>query len=428
MKRKIAFLSLVSLLVLALSLAGCGKQTSSTTTTTTTSGNTTTTTSKPATVNFAIIAPASGGFGTSGTHMVEAFKMAISEINAAGGIWGGTKINPMIYDSKSDVAQAQAAATKAVMDDNCIIVGGSYEAGSERVVQAFLKSKNIPYVNAAAMDNDSIKNGYPGFVTVAPQQMTAVNAQMRYFAAQGKKSFIYVAPQVDYCTINDAAMQKWGTDNATTGLKVMPTIYFDVSSADITAQVTKAISQNPDVLEVGAFSGTWAAQVAATVTNLGYKGQVVEDLNALNKFETDAVAAAGYIADGWIAEYYFPLYDDPSNTANYKFGQAWVAAYPNEGLGNLDDAAICGYQVGYVMALAMNIAGPGATAQQIDDAYRKINWVSPLGYNLTFNSDGQAQFKEMFMYRFDKSKNTVVKIATLPVLDTDITFPLRGTK
>src|SRR5947208_8287805 len=84
----------------------------------------------------------SGTGATSGTNFNDGVKLAVKEINAAGGILG-RKIEYMASDTQSQPQIAKALAVKAV-DDGAYVVMGPVFSGSILVSMAETKRAGIP--------------------------------------------------------------------------------------------------------------------------------------------------------------------------------------------------------------------------------------------------------------------------------------------
>ena len=60
-------------------------------------------------IKIAVIDPLSGPFANVGEAMVRFTRLAVDDINARGGVLGGTKFEVIAFDSKSSPQEAQLA-------------------------------------------------------------------------------------------------------------------------------------------------------------------------------------------------------------------------------------------------------------------------------------------------------------------------------
>jgi len=96
----------------------------------------------------------SGPVATYGQESVDGVKMAIDEINAAGGV-NGKKIELVIYDTKSEPAEALTLATKLMTQDKVLAIIGPATSGSFGATIPAANQYKIPVISGSAT-NDSV--------------------------------------------------------------------------------------------------------------------------------------------------------------------------------------------------------------------------------------------------------------------------------
>ena len=82
----------------------------------------TTAANKP--IKIGVVLPLSGGFEIYGNLGVRGAKMAVAEINAAGGVLDGRPLELIIEDNKTDPKTAVEKAKKLVMRDKVVALMG----------------------------------------------------------------------------------------------------------------------------------------------------------------------------------------------------------------------------------------------------------------------------------------------------------------
>ena len=113
----------------------------------------------------------SGTGATSGTNFDNGIKLAVKEINAAGGILG-RKVDYVSYDTQSQPGVAKALAQKAV-DENAYVVMGPVFTGSIMVSMAETRRAEIP--NFTGGEGASItQQGNPYIFRTSFTQATAM--------------------------------------------------------------------------------------------------------------------------------------------------------------------------------------------------------------------------------------------------------------
>ena len=81
------------------------------------------------TVKIGAIAEMTGANASYGTSMMRGFKLAVKEINAAGGI-NGKKLQLVEADTKSEPAEAANAMSKLISQDKVPMVAGIFTSSS----------------------------------------------------------------------------------------------------------------------------------------------------------------------------------------------------------------------------------------------------------------------------------------------------------
>tara|TARA_R110002074_G_scaffold36203_5_gene98672 strand:- start:4556 stop:5746 length:1191 start_codon:yes stop_codon:yes gene_type:complete len=111
------------------------------------------------TVNIGVLLGFTGPIESLTPHMADGAELAMAEVNAAGGILGGTMINPVRADDGCiDSALAQASAERLVTSDNVIAIMGADCSGVTRAVL-----ENVAMANGIPMISPSATS--PGFST-----------------------------------------------------------------------------------------------------------------------------------------------------------------------------------------------------------------------------------------------------------------------
>jgi branched-chain amino acid transport system substrate-binding protein len=196
-------------------------------------------------VKIAGLVELSGTGTTSGTNFNDGVKLAVKEINAAGGILG-RKIEYTASDTQSQPQIAKALAIKAV-DDGAYVVMGPVFSGSILVSMSETQKARIPNFTggeAAAIT----QQGDPYIFRTSFTQTTAMPKVARYLADNLKAKSVAII-----YTNNDFG--KGGRDVflkaiAPKGIKVLADISTDPGQLDFSGAVLKAKQANADVIFV----------------------------------------------------------------------------------------------------------------------------------------------------------------------------------
>jgi len=187
----------------------------------------------------------SGTGATSGTNFDNGIKLAVKEINAAGGILG-RQVEYTSSDTQSSPAIAKALAQKAV-DQGAYVVMGPVFSGSIIVSMAETRRAEIPNFTGGEAANIT-QQGNPYIFRTSFTQSTAMPKVARYIKDQVK------AKNVAMIWVNND-FGKGGRDVImkaldVQGIKVTADISTDPGQVDMSGAVLKAKQANADALFV----------------------------------------------------------------------------------------------------------------------------------------------------------------------------------
>lgn len=253
---------------------------------------------------------------TSGTNFDNGIKLAVKEINAAGGILG-KKIDYVSYDTQSNPGVAKGLTDKAV-DDGAYVVMGPVFSGSIMVSMASTKRAEIPNFTggeAAAIT----QQGNPYVFRTSFTQSTAMPKIANYIKDQVK------AKTVDIVYVNND-FGKGGRDLIikaleARGIKVAADISSEPGQVDFSSVVVKAKQSNADAL----FAYTNEEESARLLRELkkqGYKKPVLGETVLTSQ---KVIELAGDAANGAIA--HVGLTADAPQAGVKKFDAAFQKEY-----------------------------------------------------------------------------------------------------
>jgi branched-chain amino acid transport system substrate-binding protein len=187
----------------------------------------------------------SGTGATAGTNFDNGVKLAVKEINAAGGILG-RKIEYTSMDTQSAPQTAKALAQKAI-DQGAYVVMGPVFSGSFIVSMAETKRAEIPNFTGGEAANIT-QQGNPYVFRTSFTQSTAMPKLARYIKNDVKAKTIAVV-----WVNNDFG--KGGRDSMTKaleaeGIKVLADISTDPGQVDFSSAVLKVKQSNADAVFV----------------------------------------------------------------------------------------------------------------------------------------------------------------------------------
>ena len=126
-------------------------------------------------VKIAMVVPISGSSAPTGAYMRNGAQLAVDEINKAGGVLKGRKLELMVEDEACDAQQAVASANKAVSSGAVVSVGG-YCSGATLPTLPIFQKANVPMIIPAANSQELVAQGLKNVFMIngtGKQQSTA---------------------------------------------------------------------------------------------------------------------------------------------------------------------------------------------------------------------------------------------------------------
>ena len=241
----------------------------------------------------------SGPFGSTGQPMFDAIRIAVDEVNAAGGLLG-RKIELTNYDTQSTIAlYSQYAQRLALQDRVDVVHGGISSASREAIRPVFDRYRVLYFYNVLYEGGVCDMDCYCTGTTPAQTVSKLVEYSLKTW---GKKVYI-LAADYNYGQITAKWMAKYAHDGGGT---VQAVEFFPLDVTSFTASISKIQSAKPDVVLsalVGsnhtAFYRQWAAagmkkKIPIASTTFG----LVNELATLDPAVSDGIISGfGYFQE-----------------------------------------------------------------------------------------------------------------------------------
>jgi len=234
----------------------------------------------------------SGGGATAGTNFDNGVKLAVKEINAAGGILG-RKIDLQSLDTQTNPGIAKALSQKAV-DDGAYVVMGPVFSGSIIVSMAETKKAEVTNFTGGEAANIT-QQGNPYIFRTSFTQSTAMPKLARYIKDTLKaKSVAIIYVNNDFGKGGRDVMIK---ALEAQGIKVAADISTDPGQVDFSGAVLKAKQSNADALFVYS-NEEESARALRELRKQGYDKPIVGETTLTGQ---KVIELAGDAANGAIA-------------------------------------------------------------------------------------------------------------------------------
>ncbi len=339
----------------------------------------------------------SGSGTTAGTNYDNGVKLAVAEINAAGGILG-RKINYTSWDTQTQPGVAKALASKAI-DQGAPLVMGPVYSGSILVSMAETRRAEIPNMiggEAAAIT----QQGNPYVFRASFTQASAMPKVVRYIKEIVKPKTIAII----YVN-NDFG--KGGRDMVLKGfeaanIKVVADISTDVGQVDFSSAVIKAKQSGADALF--AYSNEEeSARLLKELKKQAYDKPVIGETTLAND---KVIELAGDAANGVVA--HVGLTPDAPNPPVQAFAKRYLAEYKSKA----DHNAMKGYTSMHAAKAIFDKIGkidPKAFAAAMHGASISVKDYPGVLFDVKYDDKGDLD-RESFIVKVVNGKPQVVEI------------------
>ena len=346
------------------------------------------------TVPIAGLVELSGTGATSGINFDNGVKLAVKEINAAGGILG-RRIAYESMDTQSNPGVAKALAQKAV-DQGVYVVMGPVFSGSIMVSMAETKRAEIPNFTggeAAAIT----QQGNPYIFRTSFTQTTAMPKVANYIRDTVK------AKTVDVIFVNND-FGKGGLDLIrkeleSRGIKVTNAISTEPGQIDFSSPVLKAKQSGSDALFVYS-NEEESARALRELRKQGYAKPVIGETVLTSQ---KVIELAGDAANGAIA--HVGLSADAPMPQIKKFNEAFQAEYKTKS----DHNGLKGYSGMYIVKAVTEKVGkfdPKAFALAMKNVTLTVKDNPGILMDVSFDQNGDLD-RESFMTKVENGKQVI---------------------
>lgn len=220
-------------------------------------------------VLIGIMVPTTGSEANDGKDMENAILLAVSEINAAGGLLGH-KVVTTTGDDGCDPSMATAAASKLVSEEVVALVGG-YCSGATLPTLKIYGDAGIPFVIAAANATTLIDEN-PGWAFMINSTGDAqAEKAVEWFEYLGAKTIALVDDGTAFSADLKAQTKSQWEEK---GYQVVTEDTIVRGELDFSALVTKIVAANPD----GVYWTAYQAEGGPLIRQLregGYDGDII---------------------------------------------------------------------------------------------------------------------------------------------------------
>ena len=218
--------------VMVLQLTACGKD-------------------KTETVKIGLVCPVTGSAAAYGETMVNSAKIAVEEINAAGGVDGKYQLELLIEDDEGTPAKSVTAAQKLINQDGIKVLIGAQASSCTLAVMEVTAAAGVPQIAPASTALSIVQLGNEWIFRNAAADPLQTSQVLAYAVDElGAKSIAILHEATDYGVGGADLLEQYAAEQ---GITVTTRESYNTGDTDFSVQLTKIASGNPDVVMVWGF-------------------------------------------------------------------------------------------------------------------------------------------------------------------------------
>ena len=346
----------------------------------------------PAVVKIGHVAPLTGGIAHLGKDNENGARMAVDEINAAGGVdAGGTKVKLELVaeDDKADPKEGTLAAQKLV-DAGVVAVVGHLNSGTSIPASKIYSDASITQISPSATNPRYTEQGFKTTFRVVANDNQQGAVLANFAATEMKaKTIAIIDDRTAYGQGLADVVERVAKEK---GLKIVAREFTNDKATDFNAILTKVRAAKPDVVMYGGMDAT-AGPMAKQMKQLGIKAPLLAGDGVCSpEFIKLAGDAAGILTCSMAGEAVEKLAEGADFTAKYKakFNQDVQVYSPYS------------YDAVYVIADAIKRAGKADRAA-ITAAMPATNYPGVTG-TVAFDEKGDIKGGAISMFNVKEGK------------------------
>ena len=331
-------------------------------------------------VKIGVGLPLTGPLAFLGTEFLKGSQLAAEEVNKAGGILGGRKIELVVRDHKGIPAEAVTLAKRLIAEDKVAIIDIDLPSSANIAVHVVSKEMKVVQLTGFGLAPDVSDKGHPFHFRVCTRAEAVARALGGYLSGlPNNKKIAMVAPNDDYgrgdLSTLIAFFKKAGKP------EVVYEAYYERNQTDFNTILLKMKSLNPDCYYVNV---RWPASAIAL--------QQMEDLamlkgkylsSSVNFYNKELAKRVGKLMEGAVMSVsWAPVFKDPESQKLVKAYRAKYGDDPN-------DSVSLGWSPIMVAAMAIQNAGTDKDQEKIRLAVKGLKWNSPQG-PINFDEKGDS--------------------------------------
>jgi branched-chain amino acid transport system substrate-binding protein len=347
-------------------------------------------------IRIGFTVPLTGAAASEGALFIKAIKLALKQINQAGGV-NGKKINLIMEDTQSTNPGALAALQKCVEKDKVLALVGPVKSTQILAMSDAIKSDAIPTMIGGTNANLTRK-GNPWLFRVRPDDSIAAAAMVKFIKEDLKLTKVGILHDTDAFGTGGADLVEQGAKE--NGLTVVKRERYTTKDKDFTAQLLSLKNAGAQVMVV---YGTNTEDVAVIQRQYRQLGSPYKYLGSVSSGGRDCLRLAKEAAEGLMVVADFVPGQSP---VNRKYAEDYRKEYGED----FDANSVWAYDGLKILADAIRKAGEDRN--KIREALLATQgYKGALGtFSFTPNGDGLS---EVSVVQIQNGKHKLLKIVNV---------------
>jgi len=245
-------------------------------------------------VRLGFTPPITGASAAEGALQIKAIKLALKQINAAGGV-NGKQVNLILVDNQSTNPGALAALQKAVEQEKVLALVGSVKSTQILAMSDAVKNYGVPMM-IGGTNATLTKQGNPWLFRVRPDDSIAAAAMVKYIKEDTKFTKVGILHDTDAFGTGGADLVEKGAKDV--GLTVVKREKYTTKDKDFTAQLLSLKNAGAEIMVL---YGTNPEDVAVIQRQYRQLGSPYKYMGSPSSQMKDALNLSRDAAEGLVA-------------------------------------------------------------------------------------------------------------------------------
>jgi branched-chain amino acid transport system substrate-binding protein len=229
-------------------------------------------TAMPATFKMGVVSPLTGAGAASGAVQANAVKMAVNEINEAGGINGVLPIELFSEDDEGNPAKSVTVTQKLVNQEGIYAMIGALNSSCTLANMEVTKAAGVPQITPSSSNAKIVEQGNPFIFRMTATDSTHAKSLLKY--AQEAMKATKVAMIYESSDFGTGAFNLVSSMIADYGLTMVDSEVYNSGESDFSVYLTKIQQAAPDVIILWGYY-TEAALICKQVKQYGIEIPII---------------------------------------------------------------------------------------------------------------------------------------------------------